>query len=416
MKPHASKACRAVRFSWVQIPPSPVFVRPWRDYARQADDQVGRLEFMKKLFLAALLFIFSFFNSAILSAVEFSDVLELRADNPVFSPNGDGLQDKLFFTPVLKSDLDVIRWRLEIYTSSGKLIQRYTGAGFSSLIQWDGKDRKGNVVSEGSYQANLMAWGSGFKIKSTSRSIFVDNTPPFSELKVSTLSSIASYIFTPSVQDNGEIDRWQFQILGVRGNTVYLDWSTGPVCALAWDGRDRTSNRTVPSGSYKAVFQAWDTAGNEGTPAFSDFSVVVAPLDEVKDLVKSLKPLSTPVGLLVQLDSKRIFFNSKGRHEIRKSALPLLNEAALLINSYPEAQVRLDGYSFAFNQSSVDRDMSSRYAWDLYSYFVKQGNVKASRFTVRGRGRVAPEDRLKSKPPYLRNGIEVILVEYEGGW
>ncbi len=371
---------------------------------------------MRKLLLFTFFFSMALFGSFPLRAVEFSDVLELRADNPSFSPNGDGLQDNLFFTPVLTSELDVVRWRLEIYSSSGKLIQRYTGSGFSSLIQWDGKDRKENFVPEGSYQAILSAWGSGFKVKSASRAVSVDKTRPSAELKLSTSASNTTYIFTPSVQDNGSMDRWQFQILGVTGNTVYLDWSTGPVTALAWDGRDRTSNLAVPSGPYKAVFQAWDKAGNEGTPAFSDFSVVVAPRDDVKGLVKGVKPLSTPAGLLVQLDSKRIFFTSKGSLAIRKSALPLLNETALLINSYPDAPVRLDGYSFAFNQSSVDRDVSSRYAWDLYSYFVKQGNVKASRFTVRGRGRVAPDDRLKSKPPYVRNGIEVILVGQEGGW
>src|SRR5438046_1293350 len=127
---------------------------------------------MKKLF-----FIFIF--GAVLCrpvpahSVEFSDVMDLRVDNPYFSPNGDGLHDNLFFMPVLKSEWDVARWRLEITSTKDKLVQRYTGAGFSSLIQWDGKDRKGNILPEGEYHATLSAWGPGFKIKSESKSVFI---------------------------------------------------------------------------------------------------------------------------------------------------------------------------------------------------------------------------------------------------
>ncbi len=367
---------------------------------------------MKKLFWMTLLGV-GIFNSP-LGAVEFSDVLELRAENSSFSPNGDGLQDSLFFTPVLTSDLDVVRWRLEIYSSSGKLMQRYTGAGFSSLIQWDGKDRKENIVPEGSYQANLSAWGAGFKIKSASRGVSVDNTAPVVDLRVSSEAFAGSnYSFLTTIKDAGTLDRWQFQILGVTGKTVFLEWSTGPVSSVMWDGRDRTSNLAVPPGPYKAVFQAWDKAGNASLPAFIDFSVEVAAHEDVKGLIKGVKPLSTPLGLLVQLDAKQIFIQSQENLIIRKRALPLLNEVALLINSYPDAAIRLDGYSVTGNQTSKARDLSSRYAWDLYSYFVKQGNVKASRFTVRGRGRQAPEDRQPVRPAALRNGIEVILVGQE---
>src|SRR5689334_13405226 len=115
---------------------------------------------MKKIF-------FGFYFLSLLSlgvcvrAVEVSDVVELRVDNPYFSPNADGAADNLFFKPVLKSEWDVSRWRLEIFNAKNKLVQRYTGAGFSTLIQWDGRDRKGNPLPEGVYQAYLNVWGPG---------------------------------------------------------------------------------------------------------------------------------------------------------------------------------------------------------------------------------------------------------------
>jgi outer membrane protein OmpA-like peptidoglycan-associated protein len=363
-----------------------------------------------------LIFLFSIFicmaSPTLVRAVEFSDVMELRVDNPYFSPNGDGMQDNLFFTPVLKSEWDVNRWRLEITSAEGKLVAQFTGAGFSSLIQWDGKDRKGKLLPEGIYRAILLAWGPGFKIQSESESIVIDNTAPVADLKLSSPASSAnfSYAFTGKAQDNSAVDRWQFQILGVTGRTVFVQWSTGPATNLTWDGRDQASGLAVPPGPYKAVFQAWDKAGNQSMPVFLDFSVAVSVNEEMKKLVKNIKPVDSLLGLLVQLDSKDLFLISDGKPQIRRKALPILNEVALLINAYPAAQIRVDGYCFAFNQSAKDRDVSSLYAWAVYSYFVKQGNVKASRLTVRGRGRVAPDDRINISPPFLRNGIEVILL------
>src|SRR5262245_14829463 len=115
---------------------------------------------MKKTIFLITLFI-SFFCSTRLWAVEFSEVIELRVDNPYLSPNADGIKDNLFFTPVLKSEWDVTRWRLEINSKKGKTVYRVSGADFPTLIRWEGNDRKGNKLPEGAYGAVLLAWGPG---------------------------------------------------------------------------------------------------------------------------------------------------------------------------------------------------------------------------------------------------------------
>src|SRR5689334_18093401 len=88
-------------------------------------------------------FLLLFGRISFVQAQSFTDILDLRIEAPYFSPNGDGIQDKVFFTPVMLSDWDVSRWRLEISDSSGKLVQRLSGAGFSTLIEWNGTGRKG---------------------------------------------------------------------------------------------------------------------------------------------------------------------------------------------------------------------------------------------------------------------------------
>src|ERR1051325_9934645 len=110
------------------------------------------------------LFIFIGFLVSTLSAAQalgVSEVLELHIENPYISPNRDGLQDNIFFTPILKSDWNVSRWRLDVLNDKQKVVYRTTGAGFSTLIQWNGTDRKGAPLPEGTYQATLYAWGDG---------------------------------------------------------------------------------------------------------------------------------------------------------------------------------------------------------------------------------------------------------------
>jgi hypothetical protein len=59
--------------------------------------------------------------------------------------------------------------------------------------------------------------------------------------------------------------------------------------------------------------------------------------------------------------------------------------------------------------------VGSLYAWTVYSYLVKKGNVKASRIQVRGRGRSAMFNRRAAGVPILPDGVEVIL-EGSGNW
>ncbi|OVE76963.1 hypothetical protein BVX98_03930 [bacterium F11] len=347
------------------------------------------------------------------------DAIELRVEPEYFSPNDDGIQDQTFFSPILHSQKDVTRWQLIVRKTTGKKIWKTTGAGFSALIKWDGRNNKGRVVPDGDYQGTIRVWGGGLKISSPERLLVIDTEPPEVYVAVSTTVLDNTLLdgdyltFNPEFVDDSPIDRWQLQILDLTGRTVYVHWSTGPVQEIFWDGKDPSTGVLVPQGSYRCALQAWDMAGNESVPSFLDISVTLTAKEMLKQALEQISVHETSLGLIVPLDAAYLFDNNLKKPELTEQGKELLREVSLLVNAYPFADIRLDGYSYHGRMSSKDRHLSSLFAWRVYSFLVKQGNVKPSRLHVKGRGRHAMFDRRAVELEVIKNGVEVRLEGLE---
>jgi len=302
-----------------------------------------------------------------------------------------------------------------------KKIAKISGADFSALIKWEGRNRKGLIVPDGEYTGCITVWGNNFKLKSPSKSFIVDRSPPLVEMTASTtvldqgVFGQEFITFFPEIIDESPIDRWQFQILDITGRTVYVDWSTGPVQNIVWDGKDSATDVLAPQGFYRCALQGWDMAGNESVPFFVDVYVNVTAREMLAQVLEHVTVVETDLGLLVQLKQNELFKTIRTEVELSPDSDALLHEVAILINAYPSVSVILDGYSKRFNNPGQDRHRSSLYAWKVYSYLVKQGNVKASRLSVKGRGRHPTFSRRAVDLPVVRNGVEVLL-EGSGGW
>lgn len=347
------------------------------------------------------------------------DELSIRIDPAYVSPNDDGVQDQAFFYPVLTSAAPIQRWRLDIFRVGDGRAARLTGAGLPGLITWDGMGKKG-VVPDGQYRARLEMWGKSMHL-SGEQTFVIDTQPPAVSLTLSTTAIDASIMsgqslaMTPSVQDSSPIERWQYQILDATGRTVQLFWSTGPARAMTWDGTDRATGVLVPQGHYRIAFEAWDAAGNGSEASFADVDMQVTARQMLEKALSAIQVNETGIGLVVQVPSEQLFTFRRGRVVLSDTSDRFLREMALLANAYPDATITLDGYSKAYRNAEKDRELASLYAWQVYSYLVKKGNVKASRITVRGRGRSATFHRREAGIDFLRNGVEMVL-EGPGPW
>jgi hypothetical protein len=369
---------------------------------------------MKTKYLTIALFI-SVMGSRFLLAQTEKPFLSLRAEPEAFSPNNDDLQDQLFFYPVLTGDVEVTRWRLDISNAKKKRANRLSGAMLPALIKWDGFDKKGVICSDGLYVADLVVWGEKGSF-STRYQFRLDIKPPLVDLKLSTPVIDGSdldrnkIVFTPHVQDDSLIERWQLQILGSAGNTVQVFWSTGPVVPIEWDGKNKANGVLSAPGVYRCAFQAWDQAGNESDLALADVTIRVTVRQILEKNLKNIQIVETPLGLLVPLSNEDLFnFKQKKKLVWKPLGKTLLNEVGLLLNSYADIPISIEGYSAASKNSIQDRDQASLYAWTVYSYLVKYGGVNPARISVRGRGRSPLFDRRAIDLPVPANGVEIFL-------
>jgi outer membrane protein OmpA-like peptidoglycan-associated protein len=363
------------------------------------------------------------FLSAFLCAQSVPPTIELRVDPAYISPNDDKLNDQAFFYPVLRSkgdaEGDVTRWQLDIRTIKKKKVQRLSGSRLDAMIPWDGKDRKGRGAKDGEYIVTFKIWMGKHKAKSEPISVFVDTNPPQVGLTISTNvfqmspDGINNIVFQPAIIEESPIEEFKYEIFGENDEIVYVWETSGPVRAMDWDGINTNTGVLIPRGSYHGGFSALDAAGNQSEKVFVEFTVDISAQEMLSHTLENILVYETDIGLIVQLPANGYFGVIKGKPFLLDEAMPALREVAILINAYPDVPVALDGYAWQFKSVAKDKDLSSRFAWAIYSFLVKQGKVKASRLKPKGRARSPMFSRREVDDPpefvTLQNGVEVIL-------
>jgi len=74
---------------------------------------------------------------------------------------------------------------------------------------------------------------------------------------------------------------------------------------------------------------------------------------------------------------------------LRPDAKPILDEAAAVMQRYPEIKVEIGGHTDSVGSDEYNRDLSDRRARTVMDYFISKG-VDAGRLSSKGYGEAAP--------------------------
>jgi outer membrane protein OmpA-like peptidoglycan-associated protein len=239
--------------------------------------------FMKKLhfkiFILALGFMFASLAGAQESAI-------------YFSPNGDGVKDKIRIPLSITDSRFIKEWHFIITDEKGtqvwsageeapKIAEKVANwreilASFfepkqsvsvPSSIVWDGKLSSGRTAPDGIYYFYASAtddngnYGESFRTR-----IIVDTVPPSINVRQpasKTFGTIGGSTITIE-QSGSREDKWVGEIRS--GDKVVRTFTWTEPKALVWDGKD-DRGFVVPEGDYDYTVSATDAAGNKSLPA-----------------------------------------------------------------------------------------------------------------------------------------------------
>lgn len=197
-----------------------------------------------------------------------------------FSPGTESKKDSILFNvkvpvPDEKTGNKLISWALIITDSNKKEVRKYShetmGLNPPDSIEFDGRDSKGNILSDGNYQASLTAkYLNGYEPTKISSPVFVlDTKEPTVNVKTSTKvfggKNIpeVSFNITSGINVASPENSWTAQIKSVETGKVVRTYSFNQNIApvISWNGL-QDDGTIAESGQYTLLIIGEDMAGN----------------------------------------------------------------------------------------------------------------------------------------------------------
>lgn len=202
----------------------------------------------------------------------------LTVQPPAFSPNGDGIQDAVALTPVVKSESGIASYKLQIKDTAGAAVKTISSTGsLPSRFTWNGLADEGTRCADGAYTATLETVSKNGSMATTVSQPFVmDTVAP--EVTVSAPYTLFSpdgdgaKDMIPFDISSSQEEKWTARIESQRGALVQeITWE-GAAQSFQWDGTNSSGN-LVEDGNYKLTISSQDAAGNRGAATISDLKV-----------------------------------------------------------------------------------------------------------------------------------------------
>ena len=202
----------------------------------------------------------------------------LTASEEAFSPNGDGIKDRLELVPKIQEREGIQNYRVEILDEKEAAVKSFAGLGvIPGSIGWDGFGDDGSPVDDGNYYAKFrVEYAKGNVAEAQTRGFTVDTQFP-------DIDAAADYLlFSPdgdglkdavTIEHQGSYEEfWDARILNSEEETVLEKRWHGTPETLVWEGTDEAGN-IVPDGEYTYRIWSEDRAGNKSEFEIADISI-----------------------------------------------------------------------------------------------------------------------------------------------
>lgn len=193
--------------------------------------------------------------------------LLLTTESTAFSPNNDGVLDRLVILPRLNIQEGVGTWTLKINNQNRQTVKTFTGSrSLAENIVWDGSTDSGPRAPEGVYSLSLeVQLLNGQVLSAVVPQVVLDVTPP------SVVLDPQVTLFSPDGESrkqeavvgasSSQEQKWTAEIRSGQRVVRRFEWANRLPETIRWNGRDDQGN-LQPDGTYLLVVSAQDSAGN----------------------------------------------------------------------------------------------------------------------------------------------------------
>jgi flagellar hook assembly protein FlgD/outer membrane protein OmpA-like peptidoglycan-associated protein len=193
--------------------------------------------------------------------------VRVSTDLTYFSPNADGVKDRVRIIPSLRVTAGVDSYTVRVKNAKSELVRAFSGRNKApDEITWDGMDDAGKRAADGQYAAELeVVYANGNRPLVVSNPFFVDTRIPQIDVKADML------LFSPTPdsrlpaiavrQSSSEEDLWEGEIQDAKAAKVRGWFWKGKAADFSWDGKDENGNR-APDGYYAYIVRSQTKAGN----------------------------------------------------------------------------------------------------------------------------------------------------------
>jgi outer membrane protein OmpA-like peptidoglycan-associated protein len=344
------------------------------------------------------------------------DVRERQAtvdiEYPIFSPNDDGLLDKITFFPILSDRNRIDTWDLIVQIEKGDTAKRFRGRRFiPKTVVWDGKPQRGKMTEmypdglpSGYYTYFLkVVYRSGVNTYSFKRDLIIDNDPPQIELSVEPTPFSPDgdgkddfLHIKPLITDLTSIQYWKATVFSAAGTAFKTFIGTdAPAEEISWDGISDTGILVDSGDDYYLEFEATDEGFNKGVGEKIPFSIdiLVIPTDR---------------GLKIRVSNVEFGFNN-AQLQGGKTFL-ILDKIVQIFNKYEKYSIRIEGHTDSTGNEDYNLDLSKKRAEAVGVYLVDNG-IDPERLQFEGYGERYPVDTNATLEGRRRNRrVEFLLI------